>query len=92
MTPYTEDGRRRYVNYRTKHKPLPCDRPSINTPEDIALSIYASGKGYAAPAQGSAMPPPPPPTIAGKTFCPQCGTENATGARFCVKCGKEIRG
>ena len=41
MTPYTEDGRRRYVNYRTKHKPLPCDRPSINTPEDIALSIYA---------------------------------------------------
>ena len=37
MTPYTEDGRRRYVNYRTKHKPLPCDRPSINTPEDIAL-------------------------------------------------------
>ena len=48
MTPYTEDGRRRYVNYRTKHKPLPCDRPSINTPEDIALSIYASGKGWRA--------------------------------------------
>lgn len=48
MTPYTEDGRRRYVNYRTKHKPLPCDRPSINTPEDIALSIYASGKGWKA--------------------------------------------
>lgn len=44
----TEDGRRRYVNYRTKHKPLPCDRPSINTPEDIALSIYASGKGWRA--------------------------------------------
>ena len=48
MTPYTEDGRRRYVNYRTKHKPLPCDRPSINTPEDIALSLYASGKGWKA--------------------------------------------
>lgn len=48
MTPYTENGRRRYVNYRTKHKPLPCDRPSINTPEDIALSIYASGKGWRA--------------------------------------------
>jgi len=54
--------------------------------------VYASGKGYAAPAQGAAMPPPPPPTIAGKVFCPQCGTENAAGARFCVKCGKEIRG
>lgn len=48
MTPYTAEGRRRYVNYRTKHKPLPCDRPSINTPEDIALSIYASGKGWKA--------------------------------------------
>ena len=36
-SPYTEDGRRRYVNYRTKHKPLPCDRPSINTPEDLSL-------------------------------------------------------
>ena len=46
MTPYTEDGRRRYVNYRSKHKPLPCDRPSINTPEDIALSRYAKGKGW----------------------------------------------
>ncbi|HRR55279.1 MAG TPA: zinc ribbon domain-containing protein, partial [Candidatus Methanomethylicus sp.] len=54
--------------------------------------VYASGKGYAAPAQGASMPPPPPPTIAGKVFCPQCGTENAAGARFCVKCGKEIRG
>ena len=48
MTPYTEDGRKRYVNYRTKHKPLPCDRPSINTPEDIALSRYARGKGWKA--------------------------------------------
>lgn len=44
MTPYTADGRKRYVNYRSKHKPLPCDRPSINTPEDIALSVYAKGK------------------------------------------------
>lgn len=43
MTPYTADGRKRYVNYRSKHKPLPCDRPSINTPEDIALSAYAKG-------------------------------------------------
>lgn len=46
MTPYTEEGRRIYVSYRTKHKPLPCDRPSINTPEDILLSAYARGKGW----------------------------------------------
>lgn len=44
MTPYTADGRKRYVNYRSKRKPLPCDRPSINTPEDIALSVYGKGK------------------------------------------------
>lgn len=48
MTPYTEEGRRIYVSYRTKHKPLPCDRPSINTPEDILLSAYAHGKGWKA--------------------------------------------
>lgn len=48
MTPYTEEGRRIYVSYRTKHKPLLCDRPSINTPEDILLSAYARGKGWKA--------------------------------------------
>ena len=48
MTPYTVEGRRRYVNYRNKHKPLPCDRPSINTPEDIALACYADGKRWKA--------------------------------------------
>lgn len=48
MTPYTEEGRRIYVSYRTKHKPLPCDRPSINTPEDILLSAYARGKDWKA--------------------------------------------
>ena len=48
MTPYTAEGRRRYVNYRNKHKPLPCDRPSINTPEDIALACYADGKSWKA--------------------------------------------
>lgn len=48
MTPYTEEGRRIYVSYRTKHKPLPCDRPSINTPEDILLSAHARGKGWKA--------------------------------------------
>ena len=46
MTPYTADGRRRYVNYRVKHKPLPMDRPSINSPEDIALSAYGKGKAW----------------------------------------------
>ena len=46
MTPYTEEGRRIYVSYRTKHKPLPCNRPSINTPEDILLSTYARGRGW----------------------------------------------
>ena len=48
MTPYTDEGRRIYVSYRTKHKPLPCDRPAINTPEDILLSAYARGKGWKA--------------------------------------------
>ena len=48
MTPYTEEGRRRYMRYRSKQKPLPCDRPSINTPEDIAMSQYAKGKGWKA--------------------------------------------
>lgn len=44
MTPYTKEGRKRCENYRSKHKLLPCDRPSINTPTDIALSIYDRGK------------------------------------------------
>lgn len=48
MTPYTAEGRRRYVHYRSKHKPLPYDRPSINTPNDILLSHYAQGKGWKA--------------------------------------------
>ena len=44
MTPYTADGRKRYVNYRSKHKPLPCDRPSINDPVEIEMSVYVKGK------------------------------------------------
>ena len=44
MTPYTVEGRRRYVNYRAKHKSLPCDRPSVNSPSDIAISAYAKGR------------------------------------------------
>lgn len=41
MTPYTEEGRRIYRSYRSKSKPLPCDRPSVNTARDIQLSVYA---------------------------------------------------
>ena len=41
MTPYTEEGRRIYSYYRGKSKPLPCDRPSVNTAKDIQLSVYA---------------------------------------------------
>lgn len=44
ITPYTEDGRARYQRYRAKQKPLPCDRPSVNTVEDILLSMYAKDK------------------------------------------------
>lgn len=44
MTPYTTEGRMLYVNYRNKHKPLPQNRPSINTPLEIELSVYAKGK------------------------------------------------
>ena len=35
MTPYTVEGRRIYVNYRNKHKPLPKDRPTIFTENDF---------------------------------------------------------
>ena len=35
MTPYTVEGRRRYVSYRAKHKPLPCDRPSVNSMTEL---------------------------------------------------------
>ena len=41
MTPYTEEGRRIYRSYRSKSRPLPCDRPSVNTARDIQLSVYA---------------------------------------------------
>ena len=41
MTPYTEEGRRIYSYHRSKSKPLPCDRPSVNTARDIQLSVYA---------------------------------------------------
>lgn len=41
MTPYTAEGRKIYVSYRNKHKPLPKDRPSINTEYDLRMSVYA---------------------------------------------------
>lgn len=44
MTPYTAEGRKLYVSYRNKHKPLPQNRPPINTPLEIELSVYAKGK------------------------------------------------
>lgn len=40
MTPYSEEGRRIYSYYRNRSKPLPCDRPSVNTERDIQLSVY----------------------------------------------------
>lgn len=43
MTPYTAEGRRIYVQYRNKHKPLPCNRPSVNTSDDIRLAVYSKG-------------------------------------------------
>lgn len=44
MTPYTEEGRRLYRDYRRKDKPLPHNRPSINTPDDLALARYSNTK------------------------------------------------
>ena len=41
MTPYSEEGRRIYSYYRNRSKPLPCDRPSVNTAKDIQLLVYA---------------------------------------------------
>lgn len=44
MTPYTGEGRKIYVNYRTKNKPLPMNRPSINSPNDLKMSLYSKTK------------------------------------------------
>lgn len=40
MTPYTEEGRRIYINYRNKHKPLPQDRPTLNDENFQNNGIY----------------------------------------------------
>ena len=42
MTPYTAEGRRIYVMQRQRQKPLPLDRPSVNTPKDIQLAAYSN--------------------------------------------------
>lgn len=44
MTPYTEEGRRIYYNYRSKNKHLPCDRPSVNSTLDIKMSLNTNSK------------------------------------------------
>lgn len=44
MTPYTLEGRRIYVNYRSKNKPLPKDRPPIYTPDDLKIAVYRKTK------------------------------------------------
>lgn len=44
MTPYTAEGRKIYLSYRKKHKPLPKDRPSINSSNDLKMSVYADSK------------------------------------------------
>jgi group II intron reverse transcriptase/maturase len=40
MSPYTQVGRKIYANYRTSQKSQPMDRPSINTPTAILMSVY----------------------------------------------------
>lgn len=42
ITPYTAEGRELFV--KAKGKPLPKNRPSINTSENLKLSVYAEGK------------------------------------------------
>lgn len=40
MTPYTAEGRAMYIRRRKNQKPLPKDRPSVNTWEDLRMSAY----------------------------------------------------
>jgi len=39
-TPYTSEGRKLYVKKRKNEKPLPRDRPSVNSPLDLKMSAY----------------------------------------------------
>lgn len=41
MTPYTENGRKLYVKKRDKEKPLPMNRPSVNSPDNLKMSAFA---------------------------------------------------
>lgn len=40
-TPYTVEGRRLYLNQRKNQKPLPLNRPSVNSDYDLRMSAYA---------------------------------------------------
>lgn len=40
-TPYTAEGRRLYLRQRKNDRPLPLDRPSVNTEDDLRMSAYA---------------------------------------------------
>lgn len=42
ITPYTKEGRNLYI--KSRDKPLPRSRPSINSSEDIRMSVYAVSK------------------------------------------------
>ena len=44
ITPFTEEGRRRYLSQRKNQKPLPLNRPSVNTHKDLEMSAYAKAK------------------------------------------------
>ena len=41
MTPYTARGRELYTKKRSKEKPLPLNRPSVNSPNDLKMATYS---------------------------------------------------
>jgi len=46
ITPFTAEGRRRYTYQRKNQKPLPMNRPSVNTHKDLEMSAYAKNSIY----------------------------------------------
>lgn len=40
MTPYTAEGRAIYIRQRKNQKPLPMNRPSVNSRDDLRMSVY----------------------------------------------------
>lgn len=44
ITPYTSEGRSLYIKYRSRNKPLPLDRPSINSDNNYKLAIISKTK------------------------------------------------